>query len=297
MYQHYQNKINNLSKPDIDIMSGLAGLEFRGVYGRDYDYVSKISKFRKEKGLFFKYDGDVEYDGLKEKIKEFCTLFEATSFQEVIRKLLYYELINIKVSKEYLKYLDKFSAQRYCAVSKFRNEVLKLVLSLPCEFADFCFEWEEGREDVLCKFVFLMKRKKLNNFINKTSRLFSYYRLNYGKDFIDFFNIFNISDEDKKRSKKLKKILGVNYEYLYIVQKYIERFFPIIINKQLNKKEEEIVDYLINEGDEISYFKNRYKNKKKKSAEIEKICKAYNCSSTNEMINLAIIVKNLNKRI
>lgn len=293
MKQHLQSLIqNNLTQDDLKFIIKLVELGYRGDGFEGGDYYSCLMKLQYERYLMG-YE-----ETLREKLNWFCFVFGVSSFQEVIRKILYYRLVDMKVSKEYFEYLSMFSRERFLIVSGFRAETIKLALEVPDEFIEFCVKWQNcaKKEDRVLLDNFILKIKKpktrLNKYLNKGYKVFSKFFCLVQRDYENLFNIFKISEEDKKRTVELRRCCDdLHLEYLYILNKYLENLFPISIKRMVNKKEGKILEFLMNKGDEIDYLKENKIKADEFSLMVQEICKIYACKNINDVMSVVETLK------
>ncbi len=124
MKQHLQSIIEKLSQEDINLIKALIKGEFRDFKGKYQQSIGLITQLQDEREIRgFRMNESVFYS-----IRRYCKIFRTGSIQEIIRKLLYYKIFSIKVSEQYLKFLNEYSNERYFALMQFRREIFRFFL-------------------------------------------------------------------------------------------------------------------------------------------------------------------------
>lgn len=309
MKQHLEKIIKTkLTKKDIELIKAFAKGGYRG---RDYDsgvYIGLNYRLQVEFQDRFA-DSNGEFC-IFSKIEELCRIFTATSLQEIIRNLLFYKFINVTFEDNYPSYLEKFYKEKYCRLINFKKRMLSIAGLVDDDFKQFCLNWKNDGSDEDRKLFkkFLLKadkstsiQKSFSDVNGSLNNCFNHKRTLEDKSIIDsiIFKFIGVKQSDdnynklKKNVKYLKENAPLALAYLYLTVFYINNLYPLNIKRGLNSQERCFIYYLLNKGDEISYFKETKIQSGKFEKLINGLYKNFGCLDLKSVLSVYSICKDL----
>lgn len=197
---------------------------------------------------------------LRTKIDDLCSKLDVTSIEEVIRKVLFYNLFELEISEDYVEHINKYSRENADIKRFIRIIMTGIALNSTDIFSDFAFHThyfdDEEKQEQVKSYV-----EKINA-DDETFRMFGTVNslvnmINLKHDFEKMFNsVFKLDDEEYiQDSETIVDLLNsFSAKYLFIVRNIIENCFPIRIKRELSRDEKELVRFLKYKGDEIDYM-------------------------------------------
>lgn len=223
------------------------------------------------------------------KVHNICKKMNVCTIEEVIRKVMFYNLFDVNVSEDYRREIND-TAREYISITQiFRNQMLEYGKNVSQVFGELCTHSACINEDEL--------KETAYNYINKTYDDIETQRLyrnvaNF-RDLISkkynfgmmFDTIFRIDDDCMEEVNAIDKFLHSSVaKYLMIVRMCIEEQFPIKLKRPITAEENDLLLFLSYKGDEIDYMEqyNIYADDFEKM--IEELYQAYNVVDTNELL-------------
>ena len=101
----------------------------------------------------FKSNNPCESFNLKEKVFALCNKLNVTSFEEVVRKVLFYNLFPLDITDEYLAHIESYTRDNIAVRNCIRNVMIDLAMNTSDIFCDFAyhthyFDDEDKQEEV-----------------------------------------------------------------------------------------------------------------------------------------------------
>ena len=118
---------------------------------------------------------------IKTKINELCYKFRVSSFEELVRIIIFYKLFDIDISDEYYEYIESYSREKISIQIYTRNIILDIAKNTSEIFSDFCNSFPliglEEYKDKLDEYI---------NIINSDNE--TIHSINHIRDFINLVN-------------------------------------------------------------------------------------------------------------
>ena len=226
----------------------------------------------------------------KERLLLLYKKLKVTSFEEILRKLLFHNLIDLKLSDDYMYHIEKISREKISTQIIIRNTMLDFAKNASSIFCDFCFNshylTSPEREKRTMEYISKIKSDKETN--TNFAYTQSFIRLiSFKHDFEQiFYTIFNLEDAEYCAvAQTVFDIFGsIAVKYLFIVRVLIDLAFPVCKNRQLEYDEKKILRYLLYKGDEIDYMQQFEIPPVIFYEKINNIIVAYNAKDIQEML-------------
>ncbi len=228
-------------------------------------YVTKLTN--NEIALIQKYASEGFYTqarynifGKHRKIIELCKKFRVCSFEEIIRKVLFFNMFDLNLNDNYLSHVQRTS-EEYVNISRIiRNQMMDFAKNVTQEFGELCTHCAALTDDELFHIVEPIIDKIKSN--QENSLLFNnvdkFIDLIYEKfNFPTIFEtLFELDDEFRDAINKAEELLHSKpAKYLMTVRLLMEIAFPIRIERKTTLEENELINFLMYKGDEIDYIK------------------------------------------
>lgn len=227
---------------------------------------------------------------LKSKIYDICYKLRVSSFEEVLRKVLFYKLFKIDLSDEYLEHVEAYSREKISTLCTLRNILLDAGKNVSEEFAKFCENtalWDD--EDFKSMVQKCIEDVKSNE---ESYRIFNSVQsfinlVNVKHDFEQMFNlVFDLNDfeyiEDAERVAETFNFLAV--KYIFIVRVLIGYSYPLNIKRKITSEERDIIRFLLYKGDEIDYMQQYNVSPLVFNDNLNSIITAYDAENLQEML-------------
>lgn len=247
----------------------------------------------------FKSTNPCESFNLKEKVFALCNKLNVTSFEEVVRKVLFYNLFSLDITEEYLAHIESCTRDNIAVRNCIRNVMIDLAMNTSDVFCDFAyhthyFDDEDKQEEVKTYIERI-------NADNDTYRMFGMVNslvnvVNSRHDFDMLFNkIFTLKDEGYIQDSEivLEKLNSYSAKYLFITWNLIEYCFPIRLKNELTSEQIELIRFLLYKGDEIDYMKEKNIPPIIFNDKLKGIINTYNVDDLQELQITATIEKEL----
>ena len=198
---------------------------------------------------------------IKTKINELCYKFRVSSFEELVRIIIFYKLFDIDISDEYYEYIESYSREKISIQIYTRNIILDIAKNTSEIFSDFCNSFPliglEEYKDKLDEYI---------NIINSDNE--TIHSINHIRDFINLVNnkhdfeqifdiVFDLDDieyiEDADRVADIFNSYAA--KYLFIARILIDYSFPLNLRREITQEEKSIIRFLLYKGDEIDYMR------------------------------------------
>jgi len=257
------------------------------ISNKDLDFIASLIK-NKYKPIDARYN----YNAIK-KLDKLAKIFQVSSYEEITRKALFYKLIDIKMSNEYLNYINNYSKNRHKIVNKFRKDFIKLALNAPDKISDFCINWN-GETKLLKQFLNTIKSdRQINKYIKTAHKLWLKYLIETRCEYRNM--LFQLFNSEKEYEQKVFVLANETcyfvLECIYLTKNFITNNFPITIKRIYTKEEKQLIKFLLFKGDEIEYMKKYNISFEELEKLYSSICENFNCSTINQALSLIIIEK------
>lgn len=223
------------------------------------------------------------------KVHNICSKMNVCTMEEVIRKVIFYNLFEVNISDDYKKYIND-TAREYISVTQiFRNQMLEYGKNVSQVFGELCTHSAGINDEEL--------KERAYDFINpiytdlETQRLFS--NIAYFKELISkkcnfsmmFDTIFRIDDDCMDDVNAIDKFLHSSVaKYLMIVRMCIEEQFPIKLKRPVTAEEKELLLFLSYKGDEIDYMEQYKVSADDFENILDELCKTFNVIDMQELL-------------
>ena len=228
-------------------------------------YVTKLSS--NEIALIQKYASEgfitqARYNvfGRHKKIIELCKTMQVSSFEEIIRKVLFYNMFELNLDDNYLSHVKRTS-EEYANINRIvRNQMLDFAKNVTQEFGELCTHCTcLNDEELFYKAEQIIDEIKSNpenallfNNVEKFIDLI-YEKFNFPTI---FDTLFDLDDDFKENVNKAEELLHSKpAKYLMTVRLLMESAFPIRVERKTTLEENELINFLMYKGDEIDYIK------------------------------------------
>ena len=234
---------------------------------------------------------------LKSKIYDICYKLRVSSFEEVLRKVLFYKLFEIDLSQEYRNYINTYSREKIFTLCAIRNILLDAGKNVSEVFAKFCENvvlWNnEDFKEMVKKCIDDVKSNEESYRIFNSVQSFINI-VNVKHDFDQMFNlVFDLNDfeyiEDAERVAETFNSLAV--KYIFVVRILMEHSYPLNIKHMITTKRRDLIRFLLYKGDEIDYMEQYEISPLVFHDEINSIIASYNTENLQETLlkaNMAI---------
>lgn len=227
---------------------------------------------------------------IKEKIYAICKKLNVCSFEEVVRKIDFYKMIDLKLSEDYKIYINNYSREKFSLLSYIRLIMINVAQNTSDLFYNFSYHAnylnEPEKQAEVEKFIEIINKDQhtLNSF-NQVQHLINL--VNVKHDFEQMYSlIFELNDEGYENAAEcvVEKFNSYAIKYLFITRILIDNAFPLNIRRTLSPEERELVKFLLSSGDEIDFMQQKniapiiFKEK------LNSIIHAYDASSVQEML-------------
>ncbi len=234
-----------------------------------------------------------------EKVLKLCKKLNVSSYEEIIRIADFYKLFEFELSNKYREYIELYSREKISITIGLRHIMFDIAVNAPeilCEICDnsHYFTMDDMQDTVKEN---IEKAKSDIDSVNTLNFIHSFINLfNIKHDFEHIFNnIFVLNDEEYEADaeKIVEYFDSISIKYLFIVRILISFVFPIDLKRELTFEEEEIVRFLLYNGDEIDYMKKTdmppfiFKDK------LKSIISAYSARNIHEMLITANLKETL----
>lgn len=196
----------------------------------------------------------------KEKVRLLCEKFEVCSFEEILRKAIFYNLINLELSKSYTQHIENYSREKIFTRNAVRTILLYLALNSSSIFCEFCYNAHFLSMPEMGNLV-----KEYISRINsdaETDKILSYARsfielTHTLNDFDQIFNIvFNLDDEEYLADAEtvVEIFNSYTFKYMFIIRVLVDMYFPVSKNREITLEERQIIRHFTHKGDGIDYM-------------------------------------------
>lgn len=227
---------------------------------------------------------------LKSKIYDICYKLRVSSFEEVLRKVLFYKLFKIDLSDEYLEHVEAYSREKISTLCTLRNTLLDAGKNVSEEFSDFCDisclwdsgEFEDKIEECIEKVKSNVESHRMFNSVQSFINL-----VNVKHDFEQMFNIvFDLDDfEFQADAEKVAETFNsLSTKYIFIVKILINYSFPLNIKRKITPEEKDLIRFLLFKGDEIDYMRQYNISPLIFKDKLNSIISAYDCENLQELL-------------
>ena len=105
----------------------------------------------------FKSNNPCERFNLKEKVFALCNKLNVTSFEEVVRKVLFYNLFFLDITEEYLAHIESYARDNIAVRNCIRNVMIDLAMNTSDIFCDFAYHthyfYDEDRQEEVKEYI------------------------------------------------------------------------------------------------------------------------------------------------
>lgn len=235
----------------------------------------------------------------KEKVRLLCEKFEVCSFEEVLRKAIFYNLINLELSENYKQHIENYSRKKIFTRNAVRTILLDLALNSSSIFCEFCYnahflsmpEMEELVKEYISRINSDAETDKIlsyaRSFIELTHTL---------NDFDQIFNIvFNLDDEEYLADAEtvVEIFNSYTFKYMFIIRVLVDMYFPVSKNREITIEERQIIRHLTHKGDEIDYMQQYNISPLVFNEKLKSIMSVYDSKTVQEMLIKATIDRSL----
>lgn len=235
----------------------------------------------------------------KEKVRLLCEKFEVCSFEEVLRKAIFYNLINLELSENYAQHIENYSRKKIFTRNAVRTILLDLALNSSSIFCEFCYN---------AHFLSMPEMKELVkeymsriNSDAETDKILSYARsfielTHTLNDFDQIFNIvFNLDDEEYLADAEtvVEIFNSYTFKYMFIIRVLVDMYFPVSKNREITLEEWQIIRHLTHKGDEIDYMQQYNISPLVFNEKLETLMSVYDSKTVQEMLIKATIDRSL----
>lgn len=223
------------------------------------------------------------------KVHNICAKMNVCTIEEVLRKVMFYNMFEVSVSDDYKKQIDDTAREYISATILFRNQMLEFGKNTSQKFGELCTHSACINDDELKERAYeyinpiysdketQLLFKNVANFKELISKKYNFQMM--------FDTIFRIDDDFMDDISAIDKFLHSNSaKYLMIVRMCIEEHFPIRLNRQITAEEKELLLFLTYKGDEIDYMEQYKISVNDFESKIEALYKAYHVVDTNELL-------------
>lgn len=231
----------------------------------------------------------------KEKIRLLCQKFEVCSFEEVLRKVIFYNMISIELSENYTQHIENYSIEKIYTRNAVRTILLDLALNSSSIFCEFCYnihflsmpEMKEMVKEYISRINSDTETDKIlsyaRSFISLTHTL---------NDFEQIFNIvFNLDDDEYLADAETVVDIFNSYtfKYMFIIRVLVDMAFPVCKNREITIEEKRIIRHLLHKGDEIDYMQQFNIPPLVFNEKLKSIMAVYDSKTVQEMLIKATI--------
>ncbi len=231
----------------------------------------------------------------KEKIRLLCQKFEVCSFEEVLRKVIFYNMISIELSENYNQHIENYSIEKIYTRNTVRTILLDLALNSSSIFCEFCYnihflsmpEMKEMVKEYISRINSDTETDKIlsyaRSFISLTHTL---------NDFEQIFNIvFNLDDDEYLADAETVVDIFNSYtfKYMFIIRVLVDMAFPVCKNREITIEEKRIIWHLLHKGDEINYMQQFNIPPLVFNEKLKSIMAVYDSKTVQEMLIKATI--------
>lgn len=166
--------------------------------------------------------------------------FNASSFAEVVRKACFFNIIDKNIDENYFNDVKNFSRSQIKKQMLIRRFFIKLAISLPSFFNNFCYEWHyfddyEGIHSgaVVEYFNQINNSEVFNNIVPKLiNKFLAQYDININEFDLLFQIVFPSDEYYIKSANKITEYTNTFFiKYLFIVRNLIDDNFPVTFTR------------------------------------------------------------------
>ena len=227
---------------------------------------------------------------LKSKIYDICYKLRVSSFEEVLRKVLFYKLFEIDLSEDYKNHISAYTREKISTLCTLRNTLLDSGKNVSEAFAKFCENtvlWDdEDFKDMVQENIENVKSDEESFRIFNSVQSFINL-VNVKHDFEQMFNlVFDLNDfeyiEDAEKVAETFNFLAV--KYIFIVRILMGYSYPLNIKRKITQDERDLIRFLLYKGDEIDYMQQYDVSPLVFNDKLNSIITAYDAENLQEML-------------